>query len=60
MSRPSAGTCFGSGGESILTPNLHLGEFRAHYAGFFDPGFGMNDGGSRAVLEEDGGGASQA
>ena len=28
-----------------------LGEFRAHYAGFFDPGFGLNDGGSRAVLE---------
>ena len=28
-----------------------LGEFRAHYAGFFDPGFGSNDGGSRAVLE---------
>jgi dCTP deaminase len=28
-----------------------LGEFRAHYAGFFDPGFGMNVGGSRAVLE---------
>lgn len=28
-----------------------LGEFRAHYAGFFDPGFGMNTGGSRAVLE---------
>lgn len=28
-----------------------LGEFRAHYAGFFDPGFGMNEGGSRAVLE---------
>ncbi len=28
-----------------------LGEFRAHYAGFFDPGFGTNDGGSRAVLE---------
>ena len=28
-----------------------LGEFRAHYAGFFDPGFGMNAGGSRAVLE---------
>jgi len=28
-----------------------LGEFRAHYAGFFDPGFGMNSGGSRAVLE---------
>ncbi len=28
-----------------------LGEFRAHYAGFFDPGFGMNKDGSRAVLE---------
>ena len=28
-----------------------LGEFRAHYAGFFDPGFGANSGGSRAVLE---------
>ncbi len=28
-----------------------LGEFRAHYAGFFDPGFGANEGGSRAVLE---------
>ena len=28
-----------------------LGEFRAHYAGFFAPGFGTNSGGSRAVLE---------
>jgi dCTP deaminase len=28
-----------------------LGEFRAHYAGFFDPGFGLNEGGSKAVLE---------
>ena len=31
-----------------------IGEFRAHYAGFFDPGFGMADvggEGSRAVLE---------
>ncbi len=28
-----------------------LGEFRAHYAGFFDPGFGTNKAGSRAVLE---------
>ena len=31
-----------------------LGEFRAHYAGFFDPGFGpANDGapGARGVLE---------
>ncbi|MCW5725005.1 MAG: 2'-deoxycytidine 5'-triphosphate deaminase [Maricaulaceae bacterium] len=31
-----------------------IGEFRAHYAGFFDPGFGVaaaGGGGSRAVLE---------
>jgi len=31
-----------------------IGEFRAHYAGFFDPGFGMasaGGAGSRAVLE---------
>lgn len=28
-----------------------LGEFRAHYAGFFDPGFGLNEGGGKAVLE---------
>lgn len=28
-----------------------FGEFRAHYAGFFDPGFGLNEGGARAVLE---------
>lgn len=30
-----------------------LGEFRAHYAGFFDPGFGpvQNMGGARGVLE---------
>jgi dCTP deaminase len=31
-----------------------VGEFRAHYAGFFDPGFGLSEaggGGSRAVLE---------
>jgi len=31
-----------------------IGEFRAHYAGFFDPGFGFGDGsiqGVRAVLE---------
>ena len=31
-----------------------VGEFRVHYAGFFDPGFGHDDaagGGSRAVLE---------
>ncbi|RZV36876.1 MAG: 2'-deoxycytidine 5'-triphosphate deaminase, partial [Acidimicrobiales bacterium] len=31
-----------------------IGEFRAHYAGFFDPGFGLREAGgagSRAVLE---------
>ena len=28
-----------------------LGEFRAHYAGFFDPGFGMAPNQGRAVLE---------
>ena len=31
-----------------------MGEFRAHYAGFFDPGFGCTEeggAGSRAVLE---------
>lgn len=28
-----------------------IGEFRVHYAGFFDPGFGMNDERARAVLE---------
>ncbi len=38
-----------------MTPiNPGLGEFRVHYAGFFDPGFGWSGGGSngsRAVLE---------
>lgn len=28
-----------------------LGEFRAHYAGFFDPGFGIHPNEGRAVLE---------
>ena len=34
--------------------DILVGEFRVHYAGFFDPGFGYADGGgtgSRAVLE---------
>jgi dCTP deaminase len=34
--------------------NPVMGEFRVHYAGFFDPGFGMSETGgegSRAVLE---------
>ncbi len=49
--------------ESVAVPADHaaemiaydtlVGEFRVHYAGFFDPGFGVNPGGrgSRAVLE---------
>ena len=53
-----------SSSESIAIPPSHaaemvpfkpsVGEFRVHYAGFFDPGFGHNsaDGkGSKAVLE---------
>ena len=34
--------------------DTRVGEFRAHYAGFFDPGFGMSElgaDGTRAVLE---------
>jgi dCTP deaminase len=50
--------------EAVLVPaafaaemepfNAVMGEFRVHYAGFFDPGFGLPEtggGGSRAVLE---------
>ncbi len=50
--------------EPIRVPKTHAaemvaydtltGEFRVHYAGFFDPGFGLEEaggGGSRAVLE---------
>ena len=48
--------------ESVTIPPDHaaemvaydtmVGEFRVHYAGFFDPGFGHGEGqGSRAVLE---------
>ena len=50
--------------EAVLVPSTHaaemepfnalMGEFRVHYAGFFDPGFGMAETGghgSRAVLE---------
>lgn len=38
----------------MLPFDSQSGEFRVHYAGFFDPGFGWRDGrarGSRAVLE---------
>ena len=31
--------------------DTRVGEFRAHYAGFFDPGFGNNKTGTPAVLE---------
>lgn len=47
--------------EEVRVPATHaaelvpfdpqFGEFRTHYAGFFDPGFGLGDKGSRAVLE---------
>ncbi len=50
--------------EAVTIPSTHaaemqpfnplVGEFRVHYAGFFDPGFGLSEtggGGSRAVLE---------
>ncbi|MGZ8369930.1 MAG: dCTP deaminase domain-containing protein, partial [Caulobacteraceae bacterium] len=44
---------FGQAAE--MTPiDPSVGEFRVHYAGFFDPGFGMAEAGgqgSRAVLE---------
>jgi dCTP deaminase len=37
----------------MMAYDTTVGEFRVHYAGFFDPGFGWEDsaGGSRAVLE---------
>lgn len=38
----------------MLPYDTSSGEFRVHYAGFFDPGFGWNEGsagGSKAVLE---------
>jgi dCTP deaminase len=47
--------------EAVLIPpdfaaemvayDTSVGEFRVHYAGFFDPGFGWGDAVSRAVLE---------
>jgi dCTP deaminase len=47
--------------ENVLIPpdeaaemapiRTELGEFRAHYAGFFDPGFGVSPNEGRAVLE---------
>jgi dCTP deaminase len=50
VSRESVKVAAGEAAEMApIAPEL--GEFRAHYAGFFDPGFGLNRGGSRAVLE---------
>ena len=47
--------CVPPGFAAEMTPiNTGLGEFRVHYAGFFDPGFGWSESGlgrSRAVLE---------
>jgi dCTP deaminase len=35
----------------MVAYDTSVGEFRVHYAGFFDPGFGWGDAISRAVLE---------
>ena len=35
----------------MIPYDTNIGEFRVHYAGFFDPGFGNKDFGSYAVLE---------
>jgi dCTP deaminase len=38
----------------MLPYDQAMGEFRVHYAGFFDPGFGYGNGelrGTRAILE---------
>ena len=35
----------------MIPYDTHIGDFRVHYAGFFDPGFGSGKSGSHAVLE---------
>ena len=35
----------------MIPYDTDIGEFRVHYAGFFDPGFGIGFNGSHAVLE---------
>lgn len=35
----------------MLSISHHIGELRAHYAGYFDPGFGHTNGGNTGVLE---------
>ena len=49
-SRESVKVPPGLAAEMIAYDTL-VGEFRVHYAGFFDPGFGNVDGGAKAVLE---------
>ena len=49
-SRESVRVPPGFAAEMIAYDTL-VGEFRVHYAGFFDPGFGDVSGGAKAVLE---------
>jgi len=49
-SRESVRVPPGVAAEMIAYDTL-VGEFRVHYAGFFDPGFGNVSGGAKAVLE---------
>ena len=49
-SRESVRVPPGLAAEMIAYDTL-VGEFRVHYAGFFDPGFGDVSGGAKAVLE---------
>ena len=49
-SRESVRVPPGVAAEMIAYDTL-VGEFRVHYAGFFDPGFGDVSGGAKAVLE---------
>lgn len=49
-SRESVKVPPGFAAEMIAYDTL-VGEFRVHYAGFFDPGFGDVSGGAKAVLE---------
>ena len=49
-SRESVKVPSGYAAEMLAYDTL-VGEFRVHYAGFFDPGFGTITGGAKAVLE---------
>jgi dCTP deaminase len=50
VSKESVRVPAGLAAEMIAYDTL-VGEFRVHYAGFFDPGFGDVSGGAKAVLE---------